>query len=277
MNGTGESQPNAPGCPITIVSGGVGRSAEQVVRTALAQFDPCPVALTIVPHVRRSEQLEAVVQAAAGAHGVIVHTLVDTALRRSLVELANRHQVLAIDLMGPLLDCLSLRLGCPPLEQPGRYRQLHATSVTRAEAIEWTLAHDDGQLPAEWHAADIVLVGVSRVAKTPTSLYLAALGWKVANASVVPNLAPPQEVFTIDRRRVIGLMIDPTQLVEYRRQRQRRLPLPLGRNYTDPAALDAELDWARQIFRRGGFQVLDVTGQPIEAIADDIVRRVPAT
>ena len=260
--------------PIFIVSGGVGASGEHVVRTALAQFEEVDVPVLIVPHVRRVDQIERVVSAAAARRGMIVHTLVDAGLRRSLLQLAASQQVPTLDLMGPLFTWLSATLHQPPLNQPGRYRRLHATLIARMEAIEWTLDHDDGRKPHELDQAEIVLAGVSRVGKTPTSVYLAVLGWKVANIPLVRDILPPPELFRIDRQRVIGLTIDPGQLVHHRRGRQQRLGVPMGNAYTDPADLYDEVDAARQVFRRGGFRVIDVTDKPIEQIADEIIRLV---
>ncbi len=260
--------------PIFIVSGGVGASGEHVVRTALAQFEEIDVPVLIVPHVRRVDQIKRVVSEAAARHGMIVHTLVDATLRRSLQQLAEAQQVPTLDLMGPLFEWLSATLRQPPLNQPGRYRRLHATLIARIEAIEWTLDHDDGRKPHEWDQAEIVLAGVSRVGKTPTSVYLAVLGWKVANIPLVRDIPPPPELFMLDRQHVIGLTIDPGQLVHHRRGRQQRLGIPMGHAYTDPSDLYDEVDAARQVFRRGGFRVIDVTDKPIEQIADEIIRLV---
>jgi regulator of PEP synthase PpsR (kinase-PPPase family) len=257
--------------PIYVVSGGVGASGEQIVRTALAQFDAPHMPVVIMPHIRHPGEVERIVAEAGGAGGTIVHTFVDPHLRQWMLDVAQAHQVPAFDLLGPLIDHLAALLGQQPRGQPGRYRQLHAASFARVEAIEWTLAHDDGQKPYDWPAAEIVLAGISRVGKTPTSIYLAVLGWKVANVTLVPPLAPPPELLRLDRRRVVGLSIDPVQLVFHRRGRQRRLDLPLGSAYIDPEQVMAELAAAQAIFRHAGFRTIDVTDKAIEHIADEVL------
>ena len=136
------------------------------------------------------------------------------------------------------------------------------------------MTHDDGKNPAGWLQADIVLTGVSRVGKTPLSMYLAVLGWKVANVPLVMQLPPPPELFQLDRHRVIGLTIDPGKLVSHRQQRQQRLGVPGPSNYSNPVKLFEEVEAADQIFRRGRFAVLDVTDKPIETSADDVIKLI---
>lgn len=260
--------------PIYIVSGGHGTSGEQVANTALAQFPDAAVPVIAIPNVRTLEQVEDAV-ARAGAHGgTLVHTLVDDTLRRRLAELAGERGVPAIDLMGPLLDRLIVITGQPPLGQPGLYRQLRRTYFDRVAAIEYTIAHDDGQKRADWPEADVVLVGVSRTGKTPLSIYLSVLGYKVANEPIVPGRPVPEELFGLEPKRVIGLTIDLERLIGVRRQRSSKLGAPAQWAYADPSGVVDELQTAQRIFRRGGFAVLDVTDKTVEATADEIIRRI---
>jgi hypothetical protein len=117
----------------------------------------------------------------------------------------------------------------------------------------------------------VVLTGVSRVGKTPLSIYLSVLGWKVANMPLVPGIAVPDELLLVDRRRVVGLIIDPAEFAEHRGWRQRSMAGTAGRSYSDPAKLYDELDMGRQVFRKGGFAVVDVTNKPVEESADEII------
>lgn len=152
------------------------------MRTVLAQFHRAEVPVIIVPHVRQVAQVRKVVEEAAGTGGTIVHTLVDVSLRRARIRTARDRNVVAIDLMGRLLSRVAVVLGQEPIGQPGLYRQLRQAYFDRVEAIEFTVGHDDGRNPHEWHPAEIVLVGVSRVGKTPLSMYLSTLGWKVSSS-----------------------------------------------------------------------------------------------
>jgi [pyruvate, water dikinase]-phosphate phosphotransferase / [pyruvate, water dikinase] kinase len=255
---------------IFIVSGGAGTSGEQLVRTALAQFQNSDVAITIVPQIRELEQLDPVIEHASATNGVIVHTLVDGELRNRLVELADEQHVTQIDLIGDLLSILQLRLRQSPLGQPGRYRKLREHDLKRIEAIEFAVEHDDGQRVQDLARAEVVLTGVSRVGKTPLSVYLSTMGWKVANIPLVKGIHPPSALFEIDHRRVIGLTIEPGQLVAYRQRRQHHLGVSGASPYGEPEALLEELEFAKQIFRQGQFAVVNMTDKPVEEGAHEI-------
>jgi len=259
---------------IFIVSGGVGASGEQVVRTALAQFEGVQVRVEIVSHVHQVEQVEAVIDRAIQAGAIIIHTLVDVDIRQSLTRLAQKRNVIAVDVMGRVLSQLTRLLGQEPLGQPGLYRQLRQDYFDRVEAIEFTVTNDDGRHPRDWAKAEIVLVGVSRVGKTPLSMYLSVQGWKVANVPQVPGMSLPSELLELDRRRVVGLTIDPGQLVSHRERRQRHLGAPGRSAYINPTEIYEEVETMRKLYRRNGFGVVDITDKPIEESADEVIAMV---
>ncbi|MBN2472432.1 MAG: kinase/pyrophosphorylase [Anaerolineae bacterium] len=257
--------------PIYIVSGGEGNSGQQVLHTALAQFGDVDVPITVRARVHDPVELETIVQEAHQQGALIVHTLVNSDLRQRLLTLTNAYHVSQTDLMGALLEQLATHLACEPLEQPGLYRQLRLSYFERIEAIEFTVAHDDGRRPHELALAEIVLTGISRVGKTPLAIYLSVQGWKTANVPLVAGIDPPPELFDVDPRRVIGLTIDPAQLLSHRQWRQKHLKLGGSSDYVDLAAIIEHEEAARRIFRRGGFSVIDITGRPIEESAADII------
>ncbi len=267
--------------PLLIVSGGYGASAEQLARTALVQFSEADIPIVIVPHVRRVDQIRTVVEQARTCHGTILHTLVDADLRRALAETARVRNVVAIDLIGRLLSRLASVLEQEPLGMPGLYRQLREDYFNRVEAIEFAVAHDDGKKPEDLHLAEIVLTGPSRVGKTPLSMYLSVLGWKVANTPLACNLSPPEQLFEINPRCVFGLIIDPAQLLTHRRRRQQRLGVARRSFYVDPEGIVEDLEAAKLVFRRGGFTVVDMTDKSIEDSADEVIslikRRIPGS
>ena len=257
--------------PLFVVSGGYGESGNQVAQTALAQFSGADLPIIVIPHVKEEPQLKEAVERAAAAHGTILHTLVNTSHRVALIQMARERNVVTIDLIGTLLWRLTNILRREPVGQPGLYRQLREDYFNRVEAIEFTVAHDDGKRIDELSAAEIVLVGPSRVGKTPLSMYLSISGWKVSNIPLTSELEPPPELFTVDRRRVVGLTIDPTQLQAHRKRRQRRLATGGRSVYTDLRSIDHELDLARLVFRQGGFPQVDVTERTIEDTADEVI------
>lgn len=258
--------------PIYVVSGGVGASAEQVVQTVLAQFQEVRQDVVMVPYVRTMEDIEPVLQAARLEKGTVVHTLVDPHLRKGLIARASQLGVVAIDLMGALLERISALSGVEPAGHPGLYRQLNQAYFKRIAAIEYTMAHDDGKDPGGWGQAELLILGVSRCGKTPLSLYLSVLGWQVANYPLVPGIDPPGELFNLDVKRVVGLDIDTWQLLQHRQRRQSQLGAPGPTAYTDPGAVEIEVEEARRFYRKHGFFVVKVTDKPVESTADEVIR-----
>ncbi len=256
--------------PVYLVSGASGSSGEHLIETVLAQFPGTHVPVIKMTHVRQKAQLKEIIMKASKTQGTIVHTLVDAGLRKALISLGEKHSVTTIDLMGGLLDRLEHVLGCSPKGKPGLYRKLHKEYFDRIAAIEFTMAHDDGQRSHNLPSADIVLTGVSRCGKTPLSMYLAVHGWKVANVPLVLEVPPPQELLRMDRRRVIGLSIAYEHLMVHRRERQAGMGISGPSRYTDRAIVLQELEAARRTFKKGGFHIISVTDKPIESIAEEI-------
>jgi len=260
--------------PIIIVTGGVGTSAEQVVNTVLAQYRDVDVTVEIVSHVHRAAEVERAVAEASEVNATIVHTLVDAELRALVSRKAAELGVVAIDLVGPLIEQLSAVLDQEPLGLPGLYRDLHRSYFERIDAIDYALSHDDGINRKDWPEADVVVIGVSRAGKTPLSVFLSVLGYKAANLPIVPQIPIPPELYQLPRRRVVGLTIDLDRLLTIRRQRSRLMGMSPATDYTRPAKVADELELAQRVCIRGRFHVIDVTHQPIEVIADEVVRHI---
>ena len=260
--------------PIYVVSGASGASGEQLVHTVLAQFPNISVPVKMVTHVRQMEQVEKVVAEAKSTGGIIVHTMVNDALRNSLIKLCDEQGVLTTDLVGNLIAWLIDVFNQKPAGIPGLYRQLHNVYFDRVEAIEFSMAHDDGQKPQDLGKAEIVLTGVSRVGKTPLSMYLAVLGWKVANVPLVKGIDPPRELFQVDRRRVFGLTIDADRLLKYRKARQYRLAGGGTTEYNNPEKIYEEIEAADKLCRKHRFSLIGVTNKPIETSANEIIELI---
>lgn len=262
---------NAP--TVFVVSGGSGASADQLVQTALAQFPDNHVLVRIFSNIRENEQVDEVLNRALIEDAVIVHTLVDLKIYNYLIKRTDQLGIFQIDEMQSLLQKLALMLGRKPEGHPGLYRKLHKKYYDRIAAIEFTVAHDDGKDPAGWKEAEIVLTGVSRVGKTPLSMYLSVLGWKVANVPLVYGIDPNPFLFEIDRRRLVGLTIHPGQLVIHRQHRQKRLGTLVSK-YADPAKVLEELEFYNDMLRKRSVILVDVTDKPIETTADEVLRYV---
>jgi regulator of PEP synthase PpsR (kinase-PPPase family) len=189
--------------------------------------------------------------------------------------LAEANGLETVDLISPLIYKLSDFFGTMPQEVPGLLYQLDSDYYKRVEAVNFTVKHDDGQEPGNMHKADIVLLGVSRTSKTPLSMYLAHKGYKVANVPLVKDVDPPRELFQIDQKRIVGLIIEGKRLVELRSARLRNmLQSPRG-EYADYEKVEDELHYARTIYRRHPeWPVIDVTNKSVEESAAEILKNL---
>jgi len=261
--------------PIFVVSDSSGHTAEQAVRAALAQFENFLVNIKTYPHVTEARRADAVVRLAQREHAMIVYTLVKPEVHSALVKATAENNVLAVDLMGPLLSGVSEHLGDGRASRgiPGARTSLSAEYFRRIDAVEFTVKHDDGAEPRHLRKSDIVLTGVSRTSKTPVSTYLAQKGWKVANVPLVLGIDPPRELYEIDQTKVYGLTIEPEALHAIRHQRIRHLGLAADSNYGHLEHIYMELEYAHEIFRRNPtWPVIDVTSRAVEETATVILR-----
>lgn len=258
-----------------ILSGGVGASGEQLVRTVMAQFPHSEILIEIFPKIFALEQVDQILTEALKQEAIVVHTFVDPSLREKARRTAEELGLTAVDLVGPLMEILTQRLEHTPLGKPGLYRQLYKSYFDRISAMDFGLAHDDGKNPDGWDEAEIVLLGASRVGKTPISLYLSVLGWKVANVPIIAGIMPREELFHLDKRRLVGLTIAPSELIEYRKHRQKSLGVGGGpSDYIDPQKVFEEVQTIEAFLRRQQISIIDATGKPIETTADEIIRMV---
>ncbi len=261
--------------PIYVVSGGKGLAGDHLVRSLLVQYPENNVPVIIVPDVHTPEQIEEVVKKACKSGGIITHTMVNPALRKKMQDLTKKCGVKSVDFMGEVAEFLNEKLQVKPMVKPGLYRAIKQEYFNRIEAIEFTLSTDDGRNPHKLQEAEIILTGVSRAGKTPLSVYLAIYGWKVANVPLIKGIDPPVEIFDVDRRRVFGLNINPKQLQVHREKRMQNLGRREMTSYTDTFIIEDEIEYAKKIFAKGKFNVINVTGKPIETTANEIIRLMP--
>jgi len=257
---------------IFIITGGNGITGNFIVQAVLAQFPHNKIPVVLKTDIISTARLEKAVNEAINAGGIIVHTLVNQVLRDHLKIICKEKHYKTIDLMGELIDCLSEVLNEEPLNQPGLFRKSHSEYFDRLESIDFAINNDDGLNIENIHQADIVLTGVSRTGKTPLSVYLAMLGWKVSNVPIIKGIDPPHELFEIDYRRVFGLTIHINQLLSHRRKRLAEYEINNESDYYNPRHMREELDYALSVFRKGRFTVIDVSNKAIESSANEIMR-----
>src|SRR5687767_4417225 len=202
-----------------LLSDSTGETLEVIAKACLAQFEDAEVLRHFWPMVRSEGHLDRVLDDIERRPGLVLYTLVNSNIRRELEQKTRRRGIHAVSVLDPVVDALSAVLGREATARPGRQHALDAAYFARVGAIQYTIAHDDGIGPENWEEADILLVGVSRTSKTPTSIYLANRGYKVANIPLVPESPPPQKLFELKHPLVVGLTTNPDRLIQIRRNR----------------------------------------------------------
>jgi regulator of PEP synthase PpsR (kinase-PPPase family) len=260
---------------IYILSDGTGETAASMVRAALVQYHDHEVNIVRCKNVRSDAQVETILDEAAEKRGFIVYTVVSLNLRIKLQELAVKKNVLAVDLLGPLLSGLDQYFEVTSSHpEAGLLRSVNENYFKRIEAIEYTVKQDDGKELRYLDQADIVLVGISRTSKTPLSIFLSHKGWKVANIPLVLGVQPPEELFKVDQRKVVGLTIDVEKLARIRRNRLDKFGDSAG-EYAAISHIQREIDYSMELFKKNKrWPVFDVTERALEETAAEIIRLV---
>lgn len=255
-----------------LLSDSTGETLEVVAKACLAQFDGVDVLRHFWPMVRSEGHLDRVLDDIERRPGLVLYTLVNNNIRRELERNCRRRGIHAVSALDPVIDALSAVLGQQAKARPGRQHALDAAYFARVDAIQFSIAHDDGLGADNWEEADIVLAGVSRTSKTPTSIYLANRGYKVANIPLVPASPPPPSLFGLRHPLVVGLTAGTDRLIQIRRNRLLSLNEKAETDYVDLDAVNEELAFARRIFADNGWPVIDVTRRSIEETAFAIVK-----
>jgi regulator of PEP synthase PpsR (kinase-PPPase family) len=255
--------------PVHVVSDATGMSAERMARSVLVQFHKVlNPRFTRYPFVKTTKDLRQVLDRAEGDGGILAYTVVDRSLRTYLEREGHKRGIEMVDFLGPMLgQMISMFRVNPVLDKNLLRRILGEVSLSLAEAIEFTLRHDDGQGLETLGHADIIILGVSRTSKTPTSLYLSCNNnLKVANVPIILGMEPPKKLFTLKKPRMVGLTIAADKLSLIRRSRFQQAKLS---SYHDLAAVNRELAYSHELFERiKDLQVIDVSNRSIEAVAN---------
>jgi [pyruvate, water dikinase]-phosphate phosphotransferase / [pyruvate, water dikinase] kinase len=255
-----------------LVSDSTGETVGLVARACLAQFENIQATEHLWNMIRSEDQANAMIAAIKEHPGFVLYTIVNEDIRNILEEGCRRLQVPSIAILDPIIAELGAHLGAEVHAQPGRQHVMDAEYFARIDAMQFVLSHDDGQSTWDLDDADVVLLGVSRTSKTPTSIYLANRGIKTANIPIVPGVALPKEVFTINGPLIVGLTKDPKRLVEIRRQRLRLLDQDEETDYVDLEKVSNEINEARRLFTKYNWPVINVSRKSIEETAATIIQ-----
>ncbi|MHB1420162.1 MAG: pyruvate, water dikinase regulatory protein [Bacillota bacterium] len=257
---------------VYVISDSLGETAELVARAATSQFNSGHVEMRRIPYVTDKDYLEEIIAEAATHDRVIIaYTIVVQEVKEHLIKLANEKNLIAVDLLGPLIRSLADVLGLQPRMEPGLLRKLDEQYFRKVEAIEFAVKYDDGKDSRGLLHADVVMIGVSRTSKTPVCMYLAHKRIKAANIPLVPEVSPPEELFQTARRRIVGLTISPNLLFEIRQARLKSLGLAAGADYANMDRIMKELEYSEGIMKRIACPIIDVTNRAVEETASRIL------
>lgn len=259
---------------VLVVSDSVGETAELVVKASLSQFYNGDYEIQRIPYVDDKQTIDEAIVQAKEINALIGFTLVKPDLRRYLTNKSNELGVVAIDIIGPMIDAMDKIYDVKPRLEPGLVHKLDEDYFKRVEAIEFAVKYDDGRDPRGILRSDIILIGVSRTSKTPLSQYLAHKRLKVANIPIVPEVEPPEELYKVNKNKCIGLKISAEKLNEIRRERLKALGLNDQASYANMERIKQELEHFDKLVEKIGCPVIDVSNKAVEETANVILNMI---
>ncbi|AZN73528.1 kinase/pyrophosphorylase [Georhizobium profundi] len=255
-----------------LISDSTGETLMAAGRAASAQFQDAQVLEHVYPLIRNRKQLGAVLDAIDGAPGIVLYTIVDQDLSSMIDTRCREMGVPSVSVLEPIMTVFQSYLGAPSRRRVGAQHVMNAEYFRRIDALNYTMDHDDGQIITDYEEADVVLVGISRTSKTPTSIYLANRGVKTANFPIVPGNPLPPALDQARKPLIVGLIASTERIAQVRLNRM--LGNAQGYNseiYTDRATIAEELKHARSLCLRRNWPMIDVTRKSIEETAAAIL------
>lgn len=255
-----------------LVSDSTGETLISVGRAAAAQYSGVRPIEHVYPLVRTHKQLDKVISDIEEYPGIVLYTLTEPELRNRLKTYCSENSVPVLSVLAPVVRLFQAYLGGAPTPRVGGQHQLDGEYFRRIDAMNFTVTHDDGQHTDGLEAADVVLLGISRSSKTPTSIYLANRGIKTANIPLVPSIPVPAGLSELRRPLVVGLVASAERVVEIRRNRLLGLNASQPHDaYVDREAVAEEIAFSRRLCAKNGWPVIDVTRRSIEETAAAII------
>lgn len=254
-----------------LISDATGETLNTVARAAMAYYADYQPVEHIYALVRTSKQLARALTEIENQPGVVLFTLIDTDLRSQLEKRCAELTIPCISILDPVIASLAQYLNAQSRPQLAGQHALNAEYFRRIDALNFTMIHDDGQHTDDLDQADVILTGISRSSKTPTSIYLANRGIKTANIPIVPNIPAPKELETVSRPLVVGLIASAERIAQIRKHRLLAMNEQGETDYVDQEAIAAELSHMRKLCTRHNWPIIDVTRRSIEETAAAII------
>jgi len=255
-----------------LISDATGETLTTMAKAAAVQYPQVRPIEHVHPLVRTEKQLERVLKEVEQAPGIVLYTVVKTELIAEIERRCRELKVPCLHVLEPIMKVFESYLGAPQTPVVAGQHLLDADYFRRIDALNFAMAHDDGQLPQDLNVADIIILGISRTSKTPTSIYLAQRGYKTANLPLVPGIEPPQALSQPHTAFVVGLVASVERIAEIRRNRVQVLADRSLGDYVDRTQIANEIQYSRRLCARHGWPVIDVTRRSVEETAASIIR-----
>ncbi len=257
---------------IHLVSDATGETLINIARAAAAQYDSAHAIEHIHPMIRSRSDLDRVAAEIASAPGIVLYTLIEPEHARILETQCQDLSIPFLSVLDPILSLFESYLGTQSQNRVGAQHTMDTEYFRRIDALNYTMLHDDGQMPQDLNLADIVITGISRTSKTPTSIYLANRGYKTANMPLVPDLPVPDELLELKSTFIIGLIASPDRIVQIRQHRLLSMNADgVNSAYINKQAIAEEIAFTRRLCAKKGWPIIDVTRRSIEETAAAIL------
>lgn len=256
-----------------LVSDSTGETLMTVARAATAQYEDVEAIEHVYPLIRSARQLEQVIGEIEASPGIVLYTLVDTELAERLEQAGRGSASPCVNILSPVFSVFQSYLNVRLTGRVGGQHALDADYFHRIDALNFTMLHDDGQIPGNLDDADVVLLGISRTSKTPTCIYLANRGLKAANIPIVPDIPLPPQLFSVRRAMVVAVIASVERIQQVRQNRILSLNAGSFANetYLDRRQIAREIATTRKLCAERGWPVIDVTRRSIEETAAEIM------
>ena len=255
-----------------LVSDATGETLMTIARAASVQYAEVRPIEHVHPLVRTARQMKRVLQEIEQAPGIVLYTVVNPDLTEELEKKCRELAIPCHPVLKPVMQVFEAYLGAPQTPTVAGQHVLDQDYFRRIDALNFTMAHDDGRLPENPSDADIILLGISRTSKTPTSIYLAQRGYKTANVPIVPALPFPESLLRPHSAFMVCLVASADRISEVRRNRMMVLADRNIDDYVDRTVITAEIAFSRKLCAQNGWPVIDVTRRSIEETAATIIR-----
>jgi len=274
MNGS-ETNNRAPSKSfhLHLVSDASGETLTMIAKAATVQYALIRAIHHIHPLVRTRRQLSEVIEKIKETPGIVLYTIVNKDLGRELDHQCKKLGLPCIAVLEPVLNAFGAYLGTDSTPVVAGQHVLDADYFRRVDAMQFSMMHDDGQNTETLDSADIILVGISRTSKTPTSIYLANRGYKTANVSLIPDIPVPTTLEKAQKPLIVGLTASAERIAEIRNNRVMSFSDARLQDYVDMDRIKEEIAFTRRLCRRHNWPVIDVSRRSIEETAADIIRR----